>query len=87
MSRSAWCAAEGIKKGQLHYCLHALEPEVSSTTARPSGWLPVAIADPDSSTDPGGGLLIRVGKTAIEAQPGFDWELLAEVVRTLAVLC
>jgi hypothetical protein len=87
MSRAAWCAAEGIKKGQLQYWLHALEPKASSTTTGPSGWLPVAIADPDSSADPGGGLLIRVGKIAIEVQPGFDRALLADVVRTLAVLC
>ena len=76
-SMAAWCAANGINPRQLRYWLKK-EAQPSDMSAR---WPPL-----DLSEMPTRLLSVRIGQAAIEVKPGFDPELLLNVVRTLGRL-
>ncbi|MBD0384900.1 IS66 family insertion sequence element accessory protein TnpA [Paenibacillus sedimenti] len=83
-SASVWCAEHQVTKRQLHVWINKLQV---STTKDPSKfpWVKVQM-DKEAETTKSM-LLVRVGSTAIEVQPGYNPALLTDVIRTLQTLC
>jgi hypothetical protein len=81
----AWSIANNLKIHQVRYWLCKLktksQPDVDSTPQ----WLSVKIGNPKSEHS--ANLCIKVGAATIEVQPGFDPELLLDVVRALSATC
>lgn len=82
---AAWCRINDFKVHQLQYWLQKQRSE-SEPSSKPAQWLSVEIkhADADSKELP---LLVKVGSTTIEVHPGFNAELLLDVVRILSITC
>ncbi len=86
-SGKAWCKANNQKPGQLWYWVKKIKDEEAAETpgvAEPpkvTKWLPLEINEQPEK--PESKLLIKVGRAAVEVQPGFDPALLAEVVKAL----
>lgn len=72
----AWCAAHDINPQQLRYWLRKKKQASAEATL---SWLPLDLSDVSFQTS----LLVRVGRVAVEVQPGFDPKLLLDVVKTL----
>jgi transposase-like protein len=78
LSGARWCKEQGIKPHQFYYWkakLSATQPE------KPAGWLKVEVSEPLVS------IAVRIGAATIKVEPGFDPELLAEVVSALTGTC
>lgn len=72
-SQAAWCAQHGLKIHQFRYWLKKQSQTAEDT---PTRWLSLDLANAP--------VVIRVGQVTVEVQPGFDPDLLRDVVRTLA---
>lgn len=83
---SAWCATHDLKVHQLQYWLRKQRLGESQPADKPAQWLSLEIKDTatESKDLP---LLVKVGTTTIEVYPGFNAELLLDVVRTLSATC
>jgi hypothetical protein len=83
-SASKWCATNDVNIHQFWYWKKRLKagqtPEIESTK-----WL--AIEMEDSIEQSKNKLIVRVGQASVEVSPGFDSNLLADVVRTLRSIC
>lgn len=84
-SVAVWCREQRLKEHQMRYWLRRFasieEPAPSAGT-----WLSVALEDRETSHALGG-VLVHVGRAAIEVRPGFDRALLADVVAVLSARC
>jgi hypothetical protein len=80
MSVPAWCAEHHVKPHQLRYRLQKQARAKRPSGETPTQWLPLNLRDPEI-TPP---LVIRVGRVTVEVRPGFDRDLLRDVVHTLA---
>jgi len=76
MSVRAWCLKQQVSLCQMHYWLR--KSRVSSGQAN---WVPVQLKEPSIDS----GINVRVGNATIEVRPGFDEELLRQVVKALAL--
>lgn len=83
LSVKKWCDQEGLKANQLRYWLKKLDKD--SEVAEKPQWIPVTVEQPQSE-DNKKALPIKIGKVVIEVGPGYDPELLSDVVRTLIAL-
>ncbi|EPZ52752.1 IS66 family insertion sequence element accessory protein TnpA [Alicyclobacillus acidoterrestris] len=83
-SGAAWCADHGIKEHQLWYWVRRFR-ELTSTPSSSPDFLPVQIRESLSVTNTP--LLVRVGAAAIEVHPGYDAQLLLDLIRTLVGSC
>ena len=81
-SAKEWCNANNIKPSKLHYWLRKFKSDEQSSGS--SQWLPVEVDDTHSN---GHAVVIKIGKAAVEIKPGYDRELLFDVLRTLSALC
>lgn len=83
-SASVWCAEHQVTKRQLYVWMNKLQ---DSTTKDPSKipWVKVQM-DKKAETVKSM-LLVRVGSTTIEVEPGYNPALLTDVIRTLQTLC
>lgn len=88
-SVAAWCAAQGIKPHMLYYWVKRFAPTAEPTNNTETQWLPISINDENRYKQPirSGGLLVRVGNVVVEVIPGFNPQLLAEVVKALTQPC
>jgi len=78
-----WCATQGIGKKMFYYWTKKLRQQSEgNSSASTSEWLPVMLSDRQPCH-----LFVRLGKATIEIQPGFNTDLLAEVVRALTTVC
>lgn len=78
----AWCAAHQINPRQYYYWLRKL-----SNTEMPSPrWLEVC-ADQQPSNETDSCLQVKIGSAVIEVKPGFNRDLLADVVLALQTIC
>jgi len=82
----AWCAAQGIKPHLLYYWAKRFPPAENADGDGETQWLPVDVSD-SFGRQSSGCLLVRVGNAVVEVAPGFNPQLLADVVRTLTGLC
>jgi len=81
-SVSTWCEAHQVNRKTYYYWLRKLSKEETVT----SEWISLDLGEqPTDEQDPT--LLIKVGSAVIEIKPGFNRELLSDVVQTLQALC
>ncbi len=90
LTGAAWCAAHQVKEHQLWYWVGKFKADTDHDGrqrdhAEPR-FIPVRAekSAPEVTEMP---LSVRVGPAVIEVTPGYDTELLRDVVRTLASLC
>lgn len=84
LSGAAWCAANQVKEHQLWYWASRFRKESSDSSAV-TGFLPVQVQEPfPASIAP---LLVRVGSVAIEVSPGYNEQLLRQLVQLLSDIC
>lgn len=83
----AWCAAQGIKPHLLYYWVKRFPPTEKAAGDGETQWLPIDVSDSCGRRPNGCGLWVRVGNAVVEVAPGFNPQLLADVVRTLTGLC
>jgi transposase-like protein len=86
LTMSAWCKAHDQTIHQLKYWLRKLN-HFSSSKPSSTTWLPLAIASPPAQPSSPSSFLVRVGHAGIEVKPGFNPELLREIVRALEMPC
>jgi hypothetical protein len=84
LTMSAWCAANHCTTNQLKYWLYkAKNMPPSSSTASSPRWVALAVADGQPKAPVSSALVVCIGQARIELHPGFDPQLLREVVHAL----
>lgn len=79
----AWCAKQGLPIHQLKYWLYkAQKPQISAPSA--ATFRRVSVTAPTMEPDP---LWIQVGSVRISVRPGFEPQLLRDVVAALSPEC
>lgn len=84
LSVKDWCSQKGLKANQLRYWLKKNDNDTEALAEKPH-WIPVTVnqlCGEENKT----ALPIKIGKAVIEVSPGYDPELLSDVVRTLIAL-
>lgn len=81
LTAQEWCDANGEQLNRLKYRIKVINKARKANSAMPTRWLPVTVDEPDRDHT---GLSIKVGTASIEVRPGFDRDLLKDVVRVLA---
>lgn len=88
LSMTAWCEAHHVTKEQLKYWLRKFKDNHSEAGGDLSPhWVPLKVSDPIQSTTAESSLVVRIGTVQIEILPGFDPQLLREVVQALELTC
>ena len=83
-SASDWCAEHHVTKRQLYVWMNKLQ----DATIKDSSKIPWVKVQMDKEAETTKSMLVvRVGSTAIEVQPGYNPALLTDVIRTLQTLC
>ena len=86
LSRQSYCNQKQIKIYQLDYWRKKFGKAESVVPLSTKSWIPLAIRD-DRAGEETTGICLRIGRLAIEVKPGFDRELLAEVLRVVDPVC
>lgn len=81
MSGAGWCKEHGLNVRQFYYWITKLE-KANQKPQGPAQWLRVEVGGHDAPADM---VEVRIGKAVVEVRAGFDPELLAKVVQTLAL--
>lgn len=79
-----WCAGNGVKPERLWYWLRRVE--TGRREGQSSAWLQAVVSFGTVAGEQAG-LLVKVGKASVEVRPGFDPDLLREVVGALSAAC
>jgi hypothetical protein len=86
MSRRSFCDGNHIKTHQLDYWRRRLRRTERIGPASADSWIPLRIRDDRRSGLPSG-ISLRVGSVEIDVQPGFDRQLLADVLAAVGASC
>lgn len=86
MSVRAWCRAQGIKEHQARYWLRRFSPARQAAEETAGEWVSVSVW-PDEPALEDDLVVVRIGRASIEVRPGFDAELLVDVVKALSAAC
>ena len=86
VSRKKYCERKQIKIYQLDYWRRKLRRARAAEAASTTEWIPLQIQD-ERVGERAAGIWLRIGRVAIEVEPGFDRELLAEVLRVVGSTC
>jgi hypothetical protein len=86
LSRQSYCDQKQIKIYQLDYWRKKFGKAESVEPISTKSWIPLAVRD-DRAAEETSGICLRIGRLAIEVKPGFDRELLAEVLRVVDPTC
>ncbi len=78
-----WCRENGLGTGGVYYWLKKLGEVDGPAT---SNWVSVDV-NLETTGKPNEGLLVRIGQVTVEVQPGFNHNLLRDVISTLSGLC
>ncbi|MCL6453651.1 MAG: helix-turn-helix domain-containing protein [Alicyclobacillus sp.] len=90
LTGAAWCAAHQVKEHQLWYWVGKFKADTAHDSRGRDDvephFIPVRVgeSEPKVTNKP---LSVRMGSAVIEVSPGYDPDLLRDVVRTLASLC
>jgi hypothetical protein len=81
---SGWCRERDISEHQMRYWLRRILPKRAKTQESVSShWVQV-----DSSGNTArSGISLCIGNVTLDVQPGFDQQVLVEVLRSLMSLC
>ncbi len=80
LSQAAWCREQGLPAHQLSYWLRKSKNSISA--AANNRWVSVP-----NTTAGKSGVSLRIGKIALEIEPGFDAGVLSDVIRSVVDLC
>ncbi|MDD4336633.1 MAG: helix-turn-helix domain-containing protein [Firmicutes bacterium] len=80
LSQAEWCRRHGLRPKRLSYWFGKFQ-KADMQPEEEAQWLQVEMGGPEVPTSV---IEIKIGKALIEVTPGFDSELLAKVVQTLA---
>ena len=83
-SQKEWCAKNGVN---IHNLIYWLRKEKEAGLPKETcQWIPLNISE--SETTSGNQTLnLRIGQVFIEVRPGFNPELLINVIKTLVTIC
>jgi transposase-like protein len=86
-SAKAWCEARQVKIHTLRYWISRFNSEsktnLQSKTEAPTQWIQIEACKPEQKIAETA-VVITIGSASIKVTPGFDPELLKEVVRALS---
>ncbi len=86
MSRKQYCNHKQIKGHQLDYWRKKFRESTPVAQAPTEAWIPVRIHDEQDIERPCG-IAVRIGRLEIEVRPGFDRQLLADLIRVVVPVC
>jgi len=87
LTRKEYCQNNQIKLYQLDYWRRKLkESQANGNLDTRKDWVPLQIHE-DHGTDKGSGIRLCIGRMSIEVEPGFNAELLSEVLRVVSTAC
>ncbi len=83
-NQKEWSAKNGIS---IHTLKYWLKKEKAVTVPKETcQWLPLNISDSETTTG-NQTLTLKIGQVFIEVKPGFNPQLLTDVIKTLVTLC
>ena len=82
LNQSEYCKVNGYKIKQFNYWFRKFEKITSSALAQNKNWVSISIA-PQVVTEP---IILKIGAVTIEIKPGFNKDLLADVVGALNLI-
>ena len=90
-TQAKWCVANGVnlytfrdRASRLRKIGNKPEPHPKRTKPAPAGWVEIQLKAPPEKTS---GISIKHGGFSIAVEPGFDPELLTEVLRAVCRTC
>lgn len=86
LSMKKWSVQEGVKVYQLQYWCSKY-PIVETDSLPKEGWATVNLNNDKHTIIKSSNLKISIGKCNIEINPGFDSDLLLEVIKVLSEAC
>jgi len=88
LSRRAYCQQNNLKISSLDYWRNKCKPSSTAVARRDGGnrWVTLQVGD-QPIAGPGARIRLRIGRFAIEVEPGFDPKLLADVLRVAGSAC
>lgn len=86
MTRRRYCEQKQIRIYQLDYWRKKLGKSNPTVQGSTKGWIPLRIRD-EQVVQKASGICLRIGRLAMEVKPGFDRELLTEVLRVVSPVC
>ena len=86
LRRKEYCQGNGITLHRLDYWRRRLRQTDPTTSQSPKSWIPLNVTD-DSILESESGLRLRMGRLSIDVRPGFDRELLTDVLRVVGSVC
>ncbi len=86
MTRRRYCERHQIRPYQLDYWRKKFRKSHSAAEGPETDWIPLQVEDDRVNARPSG-ICLRLGRLTIEVKPGFDPELLGDVVRALGPAC
>ena len=87
LSRSEFCRHNEIQIHCLDYWQRKFRKQTAGPVAKkPAGWIPLQVSD-EEKAGYGGGIRLRIDRVVFTLEPGFDPQLLAEVLRVVRSTC
>lgn len=82
-----WCSTNHVALGQMKYWTRKFKKAAALAAPAPSkSFVPLTVIEPAAHTSPSS-LVVHVGCASMTLQPGFDPQLLREVVEALSQSC
>ena len=78
-----WSKEKNVKLNRLHYWCRKYKEDAPSKETK---WAPVELGYLDA-TQTNSNITVKVGKASIEVKPGYDRNLLRDLVNTLSGIC
>ncbi len=86
MTRSQYCKQKQVRPCQLDYWRRQLRKSLPPAPVAAARWIPLQIQN-DPAMDHSSAIELRIGRVVIAVTPGFDRDLLAEVIRVVGAAC
>jgi len=89
MSQKDWCKDNNVTNNQLQYWLYrkkSLQKESSIPSNTSTEWIPVDVSE-EISIPKNDKLILKIGAVSIEIEPGYNKELLSDLISTLKSIC
>lgn len=82
--QAQWCKENGVNYNTLKHWLQIEKKNPGKVPAPTQQWLKVEIKEEPQGSKP---LVLQIGLVHITVEPGFDPNLLADVIKTLSAAC
>jgi hypothetical protein len=87
LSRRDFCQKNKIQIHCLDYWQRKFrKPTVGSIAKKPARWIPLQVSD-EEKQEYAGGIRLRIDRVVFTLEPGFDPQMLAEVLRVVRSTC